>query len=930
MRGTRPPWWAYAVAVGVLGYLVLGLYAEVFGPGSTGAVPRFSGGRAVVATVAADYPAGRAGLQPGDVILTALHLPIHMLFDWRAAVENAEVGRPFPIEIDRGGQRRVLALEFEAHWRRWTVGNWLTFVVKAAAQLTTFALAWLVAAGRRRDRVATIGALWLGAVAVTNFTAVTPYDAHAPTMPSGAAAIWRALPAWAGVPIWFGALVFLAGPLLLFAFFAEFPRPVVRTRLTRRLLWLPIFVLALVAEPVLLLGTYRLVYEPQHWVGTMPDWFAPFTGTAVLSMLALALVVLGVNYRRLTDLTERRRLRVLAFGALVGLGATASVAVAGFFPLPPAVDAAVRSPLALAGANVLFLAFPASMSYAVLRQQLFDVRLIVRQGLQYALARGAVVSLVPLCAVVLGIDLVVHGDQPLRDIVLARGWIYAAIAGLALAVHLRRRHWLETLDRRFFRERYDAQQVLLNVVEEIRAAPDLARAAPRVVTRIETALHPQFVSLLVRDVVDGTHRALASAPTGGRRLELPRSSKVTALARLLGKPVDVGPGQSGWVSQQLPEDEVELVRRTGLALIVPVPQPEDGPDAFLALGTKRSEEPYSREDHQLIASVAAGLGLLLDLPAAAASRSSFAECPRCGACHDAGTDVCPTDGVALAAVPLPRLLAERYRLERRVGQGGMGAVYEASDLELGRRVAVKVIREELVASAAAAERFRREARAAAGLAHPNVVTVHDFGVARETRAFLVMELLRGATLRDALEREGRLSPPRAVRLIREVSAAADTAHARGIVHRDLKPENVFLVCDEAGERVKVLDFGLAKLGPEHEDAATATASGVMLGTLHYMGPEQLRGGTVDPGWDRWAIAVMAYEMLTGALPFEAPTALDYQIAVLAGRFTPVARRLTEAPASLQAYFESAFATDPSRRPADLPSFVNGLEAALGS
>ncbi len=929
MRGPRPPWWAFAVAGGVVGYLALGVYAEVFGPGSNGAVPRFRGGRAVVATVAPDYPAGRAGLQPDDVIVTALGLPIHTPFDWRAAMVNAEVGRPFPLEIDRDGQRFSVALAFDAHWRRWTAGNWLTFVVKTAASLVTFSLALLVAVGRRRDCVTLIGALWLAAIVVTNLTAVTPYDAHGPMLPNGAAAIWRALPPWTGVPIWIGAAAFLVGPLLLFLFFAEFPRPVGRTRFTRWLVWFTPLALVPLTEPFLVLAMYRFVYRPERWPGTLPDWFAPFTGVVVLSMLALSLLLIAVNYRRLDDRTERRRLRVLGAGALVGLGAPGFVTMAGFLALPSAAEALVQSPFTLAAANVAFLAFPVSMSYAILRQQLFDVRLIVRQGLQYALARRVVVSLVPLSAVVLGIDLVAHGDRPLREIMLARGWVYVIVVGLAAVVHSRRQRWLETLDRRFFRERYDAQRLLLNVVEEIRTAADLARAAPRVVTQIESALHPAFVALLVGDEAHG-HRVLASAPLRDLQLELPRGSKVAALVRLLGQPLDLGLGQSGWVGQQLPPDEVELVRRTRIALLVPIPRPEDGPGALLALGPKRSEEPYSREDQQLVAGVAAGLGLLLERPAVSGSRVSFVECPRCGVCHDAGTAACPDDGASLAVVALPRLLGERYRLERRLGQGGMGAVYEASDVELERRVAVKVVREELIASAVAAERFRREARAAASFSHPNVVTVHDFGIAGETRAFLVMELLRGATLRDVLGQERRLTPPRATCVVRDVCAAVETAHARGLVHRDLKPENVFLVRDEAGERVKVLDFGLAKLRPVQGDGATATASGVMVGTLNYMGPEQLRGGTVDPTWDVWAIAVMAYELLTGVLPFTGQSAIDYQLAVLSGTFTPVQEHLPEAPRSMQAFFEGALAPDPSRRPAGARAFVAGLEAALGA
>jgi len=928
MRRSRAPWWIYAVAACVLAFLGLNLWAEVGGPGSTGVSLRFEGGRTRVLRVAPGYPAARAGVEAGDEIVTALGQPVHTLFDWRGAVENAEVGRPFPLEIDRQGRHLTAALKFDAHWRRWTLANWLTFAAKAAAHLTAFALALLIGLSRPRDRVALLGALFVASVAVTNFTPVTPYDVHAPMLPNGGSAIWRTLPTLVTAPMWVGMGVFFVGPFLLVLFFSEFPRPVFRFGLARVLFLVPWVIVALIGLPGLVMLQYRVINDPERWYGTVPDWFTPFIGVTVMAAVVVSLTLLAVNYRRLVDRTERRRMRVILFGALVGLGGTSLVAMAGFFQLPPTVDGVLRSPTALVGSNLLFLAFPASFAHAILRHQLLDVRLIIRQGVQYALARGVVVSLVPVCAGLLVVDLLVHSDRSLRDILLARGWVYAAVAGLALAAHAGRKRWLEALDRRFFRERYDAHQLLLRMVEEIRSASGLAGATPRVVAQVESALHPEFVAVFAREAHDPVYRLLASAPDRDLQLSLPGESKLAALVGLLGRPLDVGPGQSGWMEQHLPLEEAHFVRQARIALLVTVPAGPEGRDVLLVLGVKRSEEPYSREDQDLLTGVAAGLGLLMERPAAAVSRDSFAQCPLCGGCHDAGALTCTEDGVTLEIVQLPRVLGERYRLERRLGQGGMGTVYEAADIALARRVAVKVIREELVGSAAAAERFRLEARAAASFSHPNVVTVHDFGIARDTRAFLVMELLRGASLRDLLQRQARLEPPRVVSILREVAAAADTAHARQLVHRDLKPENVFLTRDDGPGRVKVLDFGLAKFMAAPTDAATVTGSGTIVGTLHYMGPEQLRAGTVDPGWDVWAMAVMAYEMLAGALPFAGTAAIDYQSAVLAGQFTPVHEHLAGAPPGLQAFFEGALAPDPSRRPRSATRLVAALEAAL--
>ena len=178
----------------------------------------------------------------------------------------------------------------------------------------------------------------------------------------------------------------------------------------------------------------------------------------------------------------------------------------------------------------------------------------------------------------------------------------------------------------------------------------------------------------------------------------------------------------------------------------------------------------------------------------------------------------------------------------------MGTVYEASDSSLERRVAVKLIRDDWIDSVDAVQRFRREARAAAGFTHPNVVTIYDYGVEGETRAFLVMELLKGGTLRDELSHQKRLSSSRMVHVFRNVCATVEAAHRRDLIHRDLKPENIFIATgvDGTGEVIKVLDFGLAKFLPVNVDSASthttaATQPGMLIGTPAYMSPEQLLG-----------------------------------------------------------------------------------------
>jgi serine/threonine-protein kinase len=256
----------------------------------------------------------------------------------------------------------------------------------------------------------------------------------------------------------------------------------------------------------------------------------------------------------------------------------------------------------------------------------------------------------------------------------------------------------------------------------------------------------------------------------------------------------------------------------------------------------------------------------------------------------------------------------------------MGSVYAATDTALNRAVAVKVLREELVGHPDAAGRFRQEARLVAGFAHPNVVTVHDVGVTDQHVGFLVMELLSGTSLRDALREHVRLPPQRARAIVNGVAAAIEDAHQRGLVHRDLKPDNIFLVTNGASETPKVLDFGIAKsfASENGRDAAHQTRSDVRLGTPAYMAPEQMRGDEPHPAWDLWALGVVAFEMLTGELPFAQNPAW-----VPAGFDTvEVSVAMETAPPRWRTFFRRALAVEPSERPRSARELADQFDWAM--
>ncbi len=220
-----------------------------------------------------------------------------------------------------------------------------------------------------------------------------------------------------------------------------------------------------------------------------------------------------------------------------------------------------------------------------------------------------------------------------------------------------------------------------------------------------------------------------------------------------------------------------------------------------------------------------------------------------------------------------RVLGDRYRVLSRLGQGGMGSIYLAEHVTLGKRMAVKVLRPEYSHDAELVDRFQHEARAASQIGQENIVEVFDFGHTPEGEAYFVMEALDGESLARILHRDGALPLARAVPIFLQICRALGAAHQRGIVHRDLKPENVFILRrNDGSDFVKVLDFGIAK-GPGAPEAKRLTRVGSIIGTPEYMSPEQASANAIDHRSDVYAFGVLAYETLTGILPFDGDTPL---------------------------------------------------------
>jgi hypothetical protein len=273
-----------------------------------------------------------------------------------------------------------------------------------------------------------------------------------------------------------------------------------------------------------------------------------------------------------------------------------------------------------------------------------------------------------------------------------------------------------------------------------------------------------------------------------------------------------------------------------------------------------------------------------------------------------------------------------YRVLRQIGEGGMGSVWLAEHLALGRRAALKVLHPEFSARPDIITRFFNEARAAAMIADPGIVQIFDFGHHVDGRAYIVMEMLEGEPLDLRLKREGVLAVPDGLRLMRQVASTLGAAHARGIVHRDLKPENVYIVRDAevpGGERAKVLDFGIAKLIGDHAGIKTQTTA--VMGTPSYMSPEQCRGvGQVDQRSDVYALGCMLFTLLTGRPPFDADGIGDI-IAMQLREAPPAPSQLRPGtPPEIDQLVLRCLAKDPAQRFPTAGELAIAIGALLGS
>jgi serine/threonine protein kinase len=699
--------------------------------------------------------------------------------------------------------------------------------------------------------------------------------------------------------------------------------------------------LAGVRRPVLSLLWTRL--SP----GAEAGWF-----WQICSLLILPSLVLLVAKLRDADVGERRRLGWVVGGIVIGslpmlahvLLATAVPRYSAFFSEPS------RSRMLGIVLTAFSLVIPAAAAYAVLVGQVLEVRFLIHRAVQYALARYTVLGFMGALAV--GLVVVGYGnrDRPLRAL-LGDSPFTAVALGVAAIVFFWRRSLLAAIDRRFFREHYDARRILVELVDKSQRAPTARDVVNLITSEVDRALHLERISLLIRDETGGQLRDPA-----GRLRDLDVEGALGILIAGSHAALDVDLSSDSSPLGRLPDGDREWLADAGARLVVPLLGAQGQPLGVLTLGEKRSELPFTSEDRELMTAVAASAALALerrlhsespnpDTPRTASAHAAR-QCVTCGRVQERSSLACNACGSALHAALLPRVLSAKFEIERLIGAGGMGVVYRARDLALDRTVAIKVL--PRVAPAAAA-RLRREARSMAGMQHPNLAVVHAMESWRGAPA-LVLEYLAGGTVADRI-RDGPLSVGDVVALGVVVADVLHHVHRAGYLHRDVKPSNIGYT---GGGVPKLLDFGLVRLvstlsatadrtltapgdtGGATDSAGLTSASTAQtfhtrgqrfVGTLAYLPPEALALAPPSEGVDLWGLAVTLYECLTRTNPFVAPT-IPQTVSLIENAAVRDPRELRpDCPQAIAAFLGSALAADRGRRPRSALDFAARLQAA---
>jgi len=646
---------------------------------------------------------------------------------------------------------------------------------------------------------------------------------------------------------------------------------------------------------------------------------------------------------------ERRRFRLFMAGLIAGLLPLALDILAAL--TLPVYREYSRAPHRIRYVGVTLslalLIIPVTTVYAVLVERVFGVRFFVRKALQYALARYTLLILLTVPAVALASFAYANKDRSISDLIRFRspaGWLLLAATVIALGVA--RRPLLELLDRRFFREEYDARRILMNLVEGSRQTNSVNEQAALTVREIDRALHVTAVSILVKDAgrnvfVDPQHQ-LQSLPC-----DCPLATVIAGASPAFDL------DQADSMVHRLPSADLEWLNQSRARLFVPLIASDRSLLGLIAIGEKLSETPFSAEDRQLLTTVGASVALAIEhrfllesgprsgsgSHVGDAESAAALQCARCGVLQDANPKGCLRCNGPLVPARLPAVLAATFAIEREIGRGGMGVVYRGRDLTLDRPVALKTLPR---VSPSNVSRMRNEALAMAALDDPHLATIYSVETWRDSPV-LVLEYLAGGTLADRL-RMGPMSPSEVVSLGLAMSSALDALHRAGFLHRDIKPSNIGYTAKGVP---KLLDFGLARLvtrlprtvppapGSTHiaADSVLTTASASRpadtatqrwAGTAAYLSPEAIAMKPPRASFDLWSLAVTMFEALTSRNPFVGADLHETFWRICLARLPDPATLRNDCPAPLADFFRSALSLRIEDRPGSARAFHQSL------
>ncbi len=685
----------------------------------------------------------------------------------------------------------------------------------AFASLSACALL-LLAGGRRDHRAQLLGAAFLSGASLFSYR----------------------------LPRVFSPDVFL--PALMWAFAREFPRVHRRSRLDGLVRWM---------VPICAL------FGAVLWIGNLPEVVAwwPFlqwradNGLAQgpFSILVLSAIVAIAWRAGDARAEESKRVRWLIGGIVIGATPMLlDTVIESLWPLARRFGDDHRDVFA-AVVFTFLLSTPCSMTYAVLAQRTLDIRSVVRASYRRLLTRRLLAAAIGAPVACLVWLLASQPDRTVAAILATSSGqlVVAAIGAAALAAGCRKR-LLVRLDAWVYPETTDHRRLLVAAGSEL----------------VQGVSGPQVAQVVTHSVRQGCGaRAVLLISTAGKmsahRFEVPTADSpplvgTSAIAHVVAstrEPIQVDPDDRGSTFGLLPVRDADWVVAAAATAVLPVFGPGLEVLGLVVVGRRFDDRRLSSADLDFLQALAATTGLALSRVRPAEGRQDAPparECPACGVVASAGGRPCGCS-VDYVAASAPTVLADKFRLERRLGSGGMGAVYLARDIGLQRRVAVKALPSAMVRGLA---QLTEEARAMAAVAHPAIAQIHGLETWRG-RPLLVVEFLPGGTLAARLAR-GPLSSAEAVRVTVALSEALTALHDAGYVHGDVKPSNIGFASDGSP---KLLDFGLARLTDDHDQPSG--------GTLPYLSPEVLRGGRAGEADDVWSLCVVLYEMVAGRRPF---------------------------------------------------------------